>query len=64
MKEQKQCEICQTFSRSCRESKSPLIQGRFQSDKDGEVIVFEKIKDCPVRKAYLARVKAVGFDKI
>jgi hypothetical protein len=44
------CEICRVVDRTCREP-LPLIQGRIQKDKGVETVVFEKIKDCPIRKA-------------
>ena len=47
----KECNICREIGTTCRET-IPLVQGRFYKKGKDEVLVFEKIKDCAIYKAY------------
>lgn len=43
------CELCKPI-KTCREPATPLIQGRLETRDGKETIIFQKIKDCPVKK--------------
>jgi hypothetical protein len=45
------CDLCRVVDTTCRET-IPLIQGRFYKKGNTEILLFEKIKDCPVKKTY------------